>query len=121
MRSGHDQPESAATFTGIRTCRLMGLFRDGYRNPPIPDPATTTLAEKIVSTAHVRRRFGYRRIRDLLRRKYPAVNHKKVYRLYREAQLSVRRRKKEKRPIGVRVPLRMATTINEVWSMDFVM
>ena len=32
----------------------------------------------------------------------------------------MRRRKKAKRPINVRVPLQLATTVNEVWSMDFV-
>jgi putative transposase len=104
-----------------RACRLVGLSRDGYRNPPQSDAATTILAERITGIAHKRRRFGYRRIHDLLRREFPAVNHKKVYRLYREAELSVRRRKKAKRPLGMRVPLRVATTVNEVWSMDFVM
>src|SRR5438045_4644939 len=84
------------------------------------DPATTKLAEAIVDIAYRRRRFGYRRIHDLLRRDFPAVNHKKVYRLYHEAGLSVRRRKKAKRPTDLRMPLRIATTVNEVWSMDFV-
>ena len=43
-----------------------------------------------------------------------------MYRLYCEVNLAVRRRKKAKRPINVRVPLQLATTVNEVWSMDFV-
>lgn len=103
-----------------RACRLVGLSRDGYRNPPVIDPATTKLAEEIVSIAYTRRRFGYRRIHDLLRRDFPTVNHKKVYRLYHEAGLSVRRRKKAKRPSDLRMPLRIANGPNEVWSMDFV-
>lgn len=70
--------------------------------------------------AHVRRRFGYRRIHDLLRPRFPGVNHKRVYRLYRQAHLAVRRRKKGKRPLSERVPLQLARTVNEVWSMDFV-
>jgi putative transposase len=48
------------------------------------------------------------------------VNHKRVYRLYRDANLAVRRRKKAKRPLNERVPLQLAQTVNEVWSMDFV-
>jgi hypothetical protein len=50
-----------------RACRLVGLSRDSYRNPPQADLATLELQEKIVEIAHVRRRFGYWRIHDLLR------------------------------------------------------
>ena len=83
-----------------RACRLVGLSRDSYRHPPTADQATLDLHEKIVEIAHVRRRFGYRRIHDLLRPQFPGVNHKRVYRLYRQANLAVRRRKKSKRPPG---------------------
>ena len=103
-----------------RACRLVGLSRDCYRHPPQADQATVELHEKIVEIAHVRRRFGYRRIHDLLRPQFPGVNHKRVYRLYRQANLAVRRRKKGKRPVNERIPLQLARTVNEVWSMDFV-
>lgn len=103
-----------------RACRLVGLSRDSYRHPPQADQATQELHEKIMEIAHVRRRFGYRRIHDLLRPEFPGVNHKRVYRLYRQAKLAVRKRKKGKRPINERVPLQLARTVNEVWSMDFV-
>jgi putative transposase len=101
-------------------CRLVGLSRDSYRNPSQPDQLSRDLCERIVDIAHVRRRFGYRRIHDLLRPEFPQVNHKRVYRLYRDANLAVRRRKKAKRPLNERVPLQLAQTVNEVWSMDFV-
>ena len=101
-------------------CRLVGLSRDSYRNPPQPDQLTRDLCARIVDIAHVRRRFFYRRIHDLLRPEFPQVNHKRVYRLYRDANLAVRRRKKAKRPLNERVPLQLAQTVNEVWSMDFV-
>jgi len=101
-------------------CRLVGLSRDSYRNPPEPDQMTQDLSGKIVEIAQVRRRFGYRRIHDLLRPQFPGVNHKRVYRLYSQANLAVRRRKKAKRPMSERVPLQLAQSVNEVWSMDFV-
>ncbi len=81
---------------------------------------TQELSSKIVEIAHARRRFGYRRIHDMLRPHFPGVNHKKVYRLYSAANLAVRRRKKVKRPTNERVQLQSARAINEVWSMDFV-
>jgi putative transposase len=60
---------------------------------------------EIEEIAHVRRRFGFRRIHDLQCPQFPRVNHKHVYRFYRQANLAVRRRKKGKRPINERVPL----------------
>jgi putative transposase len=92
-----------------RACRLAGLSRDAFRHPPEPTPATQALSARIVELAQVRRRFGYRRLHDLLRPEFPDVNHKKVYRLYREASLAVRRRKKAKRPPLERQPLATAT------------
>jgi putative transposase len=98
----------------------VGLSRDSYRNPPQPDQLTRDLGERIVDIAHVRRWFGYRRIHDLLRSEFPGVNHKRVYRLYKNANLAGRRRKKVKRPPNERVPLQIARKVNDVWSMDFV-
>jgi len=103
-----------------RACRLVGLSRDSYRHPPVPSELNKTLSGQIIELAHLRRRFGYRRIHDLLRPSFPDVNHKRVYRLYTEAKLSVRRRRKGKRPSHERQPLGPAQNINEVWSMDFV-
>lgn len=103
-----------------RACRLVGLSRDSYRNPPMVDEATQQLSAKIVEIAQVRRRFGYRRIHDLLRRQFPGVDHKRVYRLYSQAQLAVSKRKKVRRAASERVPLTVASRVNEVWSMDFV-
>ena len=81
---------------------------------------TQDLSGKIIEIAHARWRFGYRRIHDMLRPEFPSVNHKRVYRLYSQAKLAVRKRKKAKRPACERVPLQLAQGVNEVWSMDFV-
>lgn len=103
-----------------RACRLVGLSRDSYRHPPKTSEASQLLSDRIVEIAHTRRRFGYRRIHDMLKLDFPGINHKRVYRLYRAANLAVRRRRKAKRPANERVPLQLARTVNEVWSMDFV-
>ena len=103
-----------------RACSLVGLARDSYRHPPAADQATRDLSDKIVEIAQARRRFGYRRVHDMLRLEFPGVNHKRVYRLYSASNLAVRKRKKTKRPLSERVPLQIAKSVNEVWSMDFV-
>lgn len=81
---------------------------------------TAALRARIVEIAQARRRFGYRRVHDLLRPDFPGVNHRRVYRLYSDANLAVRKRKKVRRPAIERRPLNLATQVNEVWSMDFV-
>src|ERR1700720_3844808 len=70
--------------------------------------------------AHERRRFGYRRVHILLKREGYMVNHKKLFRLYREEKLAVRRRGGRKRAIGTRAPMMIPLAPNERWSLDFV-
>ncbi|NVM89661.1 hypothetical protein FHT32_003318 [Variovorax sp. SG517] len=81
-----------------RARRLVRLSRDSYRNPPETDAMTQEFNSKIVEIAHARRRFGYRRIHDMLRSHFPSVNHKRVFRLYSTANLAVRKRKEGQRP-----------------------
>jgi len=103
-----------------RACRLVGLSRDSYRHPPVVDERTRRLTERMIAIAHQRRRFGYRRVHDMLRPAFPGTNHKKILRLYQEAQLQVRRRRRPKKLSRDRQPLRPASRRNQVWSMDFV-
>ena len=69
--------------------------------------------------AHERRRFGYRRLHILLKRAGMTVNHKRVFRLYREERLTVRRRGGRKRAIGTRAPMAIPQGANQRWSVDF--
>jgi len=77
--------------------------------------------ERIVELAVQRRRFGYRRIHVLLHREGRQANVKRVHRLYRQAGLQVRRRKRRAQVAVEREPLRLPQRANEAWSMDFVM
>jgi putative transposase len=67
-----------------------------------------------------RRRFGYRRLREMAKRKGRRMNLKKVYRLYREEGLAVRRRRGRKRALGTRAPLKAAVRPNDIWVLDFM-
>ena len=104
-----------------RACRLVGLSRTTLRRVIVEEPATISLKARIIDLAHARRRFGYRRIHDLLRREGVHTNHKRVYRLYREAALSVRRRRRRKLVMLDREALHVPSGPNEIWSIDFVM
>lgn len=82
--------------------------------------ARPEIRKEMGQIAEKRRRFGYRRIGILLARKGMAMNHKKLYRLYREEGLSVRRRRGRKRACGSRSPMPAALRPGQRWSMDFV-
>uniref|UniRef100_UPI00406C7785 IS3 family transposase n=1 Tax=Rhodoferax sp. GW822-FHT02A01 TaxID=3141537 RepID=UPI00406C7785 len=79
---------------------------------PEADQVRLALSSKIIEIAQIRRRFGYRRIHDLLRPEFSGVNHKRMYHLYTEANLTVRRCREAKRPPADRVPLQLAKSIN---------
>ena len=82
-----------------RACRLIGVapkvYR--YRTRRADDGVLRT---RLIALAACRRRFGYRRLHLLLRREGFAVNHKKLYRIYREEKLVVRKRGGRKRALG---------------------
>jgi putative transposase len=76
------------------------------------------LTARLSELAREHPRWGYRRLCVLVRRVEPA-NHKRVHRLYREAGLSLRR-KKRKRLSRQRPAATAAQAANQEWAMDFV-
>jgi putative transposase len=70
--------------------------------------------------AAARPRFGYRRLHIMLRREGWAVNHKRIYRLYREEQLLVRTKRRRKLVSRVRGRLPQPSAPRQQWAMDFV-
>jgi putative transposase len=102
-----------------RACSVIGCSRMTVRYCS-RRPDDGLLRERLRLLAHERRRFGYRRLHVLLRREGFQVNHKRLFRLYREERLGVRRRKGRKRALGIRAPLAAANGINVRWSLDFV-
>jgi putative transposase len=102
-----------------RACTMIGICRMTvrYRSTRPDDGA---LRERMKALAHERRRFGYRRLHILLRREGYVVNHKRLFRLYREERLAVRRRGGRKRAMGTRAPITIPLAPNQRWSLDFV-
>ena len=102
-----------------RACRVIGCQRMTvrYRRRRPDDPR---LRERLVALARERRRFGYRRLLIFLRREGFVVNHKRLFRVYREEQLMVRKRRGRKRALGTRTPMPVPALPNELWVLDFV-
>lgn len=111
---------AAVQISERRACGLMLLARGTCRYEAVIGEANEELRQKLRELAMVRRRFGYRRLHALLRRDGFPVNHKRVYRLYVEEQLWVRKRNRKRRVALPRAPLLVPSQANEVWSADFV-
>lgn len=98
----------------------VGMLPDDDRLPRRFGPMTPCCAMGLKAIAHERRRFGYRRLHVLLRREGYQVNHKRLFRIYHEEKLMVRRRGGRKRAMGTRAPMLIPMAPNERWSLDFV-
>ena len=102
-----------------KACALVGIDRKSFRYAS-KRPDDATLRKRLRDLAGERRRFGYRRLHVLLRREGIEVNHKKLYRLYKEEKLTVRRRGGRKRALGTRRPMTVPDRPNRRWSLDFL-
>jgi len=119
-----DGVKAVAGYSERRACGLVGWWRSSYRyRRRRKDEALRARLRELVE---VRPRFGYRRLHALLRReqdedgpRWP-VNRKRVYRIYRQEGLAVRRRKRKRFRAEMRVPLPAPSRPNQGWSMDFI-
>ena len=102
-----------------RSLQVIGMSASSFRYETAPD-RNQTLREQIVALAQRHRRYGSGMIYLKLRQAGQQVNHKRVERLYAEARLQVKRRKRKKVPVTDRQPLGRPQAANQVWSMDFV-
>ncbi|UIJ78955.1 IS3 family transposase [Rhizobium leguminosarum] len=102
-----------------RACQIVSADRKTIRyrsnRPPEVD-----LRAKLRDLANERRCFGYRRLFILLRRDGEPSGVNRIYRLYREEGLSVRKRKARRRAVGTRAPILVEAKANARWSLDFV-
>ena len=102
-----------------RACSLVAADRKmiRYRSPRPPD---TELRARLRELANQRRRFGYRRLYILLRDQGEPSGINRIYRLYREEGLAVRKRRSRRKAVGTRAPILVEAKPNARWSLDFV-
>ena len=102
-----------------RACILVAADRKmiRYRSRRPPD---VELRTRLRDLANQRRRFGYRRLFILLREQGEPSGINRIYRLYREEGLTVRKRKARRKAIGTRTPILVEAKVNARWSLDFV-
>ena len=110
---------SAYQMSERRACAVISADRKmiRYRSRR---PHDAVLRARLRDLAVIRRRFGYRRLYILLRREGETSGLNRVYRLYREEGLAVRKRRTRRKAIGTRAPLLVEARPNARWSLDFV-
>ncbi len=102
-----------------RACRVAGVPRSSCRYRGVAADQAA-LRVRLRDLAAVRVRYGYRRLHVLLQREGWRVNHKRVYRVYREEGLAIRVKRRKKRVSAPRVLPPPATRPHERWSLDFL-
>jgi len=118
-RRGVQAVLAAVKLSERRACHLACCNRRTYRRVRTGrDDAA--LRDRLEALAAERRRFGYRRLAVMLRREGLRVNRKRVYRVYRAANLQVRKRIKRRVALGRGNPVPQVGRRNERWSLDFV-
>jgi putative transposase len=103
-----------------RACAVLEFSRTSYyyKSIKVDDPV---LRQRIREIAQARVRYGYQRIHVLLRREGWLVNHKRVYRIYCEEGLHLRRKRPKRRVSAAHRRQRPEVEqIDQCWSMDFV-
>jgi putative transposase len=100
-----------------RICGLMQIAVSSFRYRSTR--SDEELRERLIELARKKPRFGYRRLHIHLDAGGAHVNHKRVFRVYREAGLAVRR-KARKRLVRAGVPRPALTAANQEWALDFV-
>lgn len=102
-----------------RACTIVAADRKmiRYRSRRPPD---IELRARLRDLANQRRRFGYRRLFILLRDQGEPSGINRIYRLYREEGLTVRKRRARRRAVGTRTPILVEAKVNARWSLDFV-
>ena len=107
---------------GLSERRALAVGRmsaSAFRYVPRPD-GNAVVRDRIVDLAQRHRRDGAGMIYLKLRQAGHVINHKRVDRLYTEARLQLKRRRRKKIPRADRQPLVRPERRNQVWSADFV-
>src|SRR5438067_410042 len=117
LKAAVEQVREKYAFSQRRACRVMTMAVSSYRYQS--RRSDEPLRTKLLELAREKPRFGYRRLHVLLRRSGEHVNHKRVHRVYRDAGLMIRR-KKRKHCVREGKPLLARTSANQEWALDFV-
>jgi putative transposase len=102
-----------------KACTLIRISRTTYQYKTKPkDDSEVQEALTALTTKH--EAIGYWQCCYRLWNKGYSWNHKRIYRVYTDMKLNIRRRAKRRLPDRVKQALMASTAPNQVWSIDFM-
>lgn len=102
-----------------KACELVGISRSTYQYQSNPkDDSELQDALTALTTKHVA--IGFWQCCYRLWNKGHWWNHKRIYRVYTDMKLNIRRRAKKRLPERIKQPLTLPVAPNQVWSIDFM-
>ncbi len=100
---------------------LLDLSSSVYYYKHKTDPDDVAVQDMLNGLAEAHRRWGFWKMFHFIRQQAGKPwNHKRVYRIYTQMQLNIRRKSKKRLPARVRQALTLPISPNVVWSMDFM-
>ena len=103
-----------------QACRALEISTSVYRYKPLKKENDNKYHSLLIQMAEKRPTWGFWMMYYRLRNAGHQVNHKRVYRLYKEANLNMRRKSRKRVPARVKQPLVQPLYPNLLWSMDFM-
>ena len=102
-----------------KACKLMGISRTTCQyQAKSKDDTELQTALTALTTRHAA--IGFWQCCYRLWNRGYWWNHKRIYRVYTDMNLNIRRRAKKRLPERVKQPLSVPTAPNQVWSIDFM-
>lgn len=102
-----------------KACKLIGISRTTFQYKAKPKD-DSELQQALTALTDKHAAIGYWQCCYRLWDKGYKWNHKRIYRVYTEMKLNIRRRAKKRLPDRIKQPLTVATAPNETWSIDFM-
>lgn len=102
-----------------QACKMMDIHPSVYYYKPKPGD-DHLVREQLSELATLHSRWGFWMMHYYLRNLNFKWNHKKVYRIYTEMGLNMRRKCKKRLPARIMEPLVQPQDPNLTWSMDFM-
>lgn len=103
-----------------QACKTFNISTSVYKYKPLNRADDISLYNRLVAMAEKWPTWGFWKLNSRLRLEGCAINHKRVYRLYKKARLHLRRRTRKRVPLRIKQPLLQPLMPNLNWSMDFM-
>ena len=103
-----------------QACRIFNISSSVYCYHPLKRADDSAVYDRLVGMAEKWPTWGFWKLNHRLRLEGSKLNHKRVYRLYKEARLHLRRRTRKRVPARIKQPLLQPLVPNLNWSMDFM-